>query len=116
DFRHAEGTRQNAVAACDAARLACRLNDTVTGALDRVCGAHLGARRLLAVHAHHRHCLHALGPIDVLEVDHRVTAVSLAFGACVNARLTSDAAIGIDVEIQRLGLGHRYCCGSSTAE
>ena len=59
ELGHAERAGHDAVAAGDAARLARALDDAVAGALDRVGGADLGARRLLAVHAHHRHGLHA---------------------------------------------------------
>jgi hypothetical protein len=50
-FRHAERTCDDAVAAGDAPRLARRLYDAVRCPLDRIGRTHLGACRLLAVHA-----------------------------------------------------------------
>src|SRR4029450_5982634 len=81
DLRHAERTGDHAVAAGEAARLSGRLAHPVAGALDRVGRADLGAGRLLAVHAHHRHGLDALGAVDELQVDHRLTAMGVALGA-----------------------------------
>src|SRR5678810_999324 len=42
---------------------------------------HLGTRRLVAVHTHDRHRLHAVRAIDELEVDHRLSTVRIAFRA-----------------------------------
>ena len=70
------------------------------GALDRVGGAHLGARRLLAVHADDRHGLHAAVAINVFEMDHRLAAMGVALAARLHAGLAADAAIGVDEEVQ----------------
>src|SRR6185436_56605 len=94
------------------------LHDAVAGSLDGVGRAHLSARRLLAVHTYDGHRLHALRPIDVLEVNHRLAPVRVALGARLHARLTADAAIRVDEEVEGVRLGHGgsrvYCCGSST--
>src|SRR5262249_35116609 len=103
---HAERARGDAVAAGNAARLPRRLNDAVAGPLDRVGGTGFRAGRLLAVHAHHRHRLHAVGAIDVLEMDHRIAAVRVALGARLHTRLAPDAAAGINEEVKIVGLGH----------
>src|SRR6185369_2984812 len=104
----AERAGDDAVAARDAARLASALHDAIAGALDRIGRADLRAGRLLAVHAHHRHGLDRRGAIDVLEVDHRVTAVGVALGAGLDARLAADATAGIDEELEVLGDRHGF--------
>ena len=82
------------------------LHDAVAGALDRVGGADLGAGRLLAVHADHRHGLHAL------RRGRRIRDGSSTSPRCVShsrarlhARLAADAAVGIDEEMEMFG-GH----------
>lgn len=39
-----------------------------------------------------------MGAIDIVEVNHRIAFVRFAFTTCLDARLTADAAIGIDKE------------------
>ena len=68
------------------------------GLLDRVGRAHLGAGRVLAVHAHHRRGLRRRGPVDALEVDQRLPAVRAALLARLHARLAADAAALVDHE------------------
>src|SRR5690606_14090337 len=114
ELGHAERAGDDAVAARDAARLARALHDAVAGALDRIRRADLGARRLLAVHAHDGHGLHRVRAIDVLEVDHRFAAVRVAFGARLHARLAADAAARSDDEFEGLRCG-RNRCGSGSA-
>src|SRR5438094_734101 len=106
DFRHAERTGDHTVPARDASRFARGLDDAVAGAFDRVGGTHFGTRRLLAVHADDGHGLHAVRAIDEFEVDHRFTAMRVALGTRLDARLTCNAAIRIDEEMQVLGLRH----------
>jgi hypothetical protein len=45
------------------------LHDATLGLLDRIGRADVGARRVLAVHAHHRRGLGGDGPVDAFEVD-----------------------------------------------
>jgi hypothetical protein len=65
------------------------------------------------VHADDWHGLHAGGALDVFQVDHRDTAVRIAFAARLHASLAADAAIRIDEELKVLRLHVGYCCGSS---
>ena len=97
-LRHAERAGEHAVRAADAARLERRLHDAVLVLLDRVGRAHLGAGRVLAVHAHHRRRLGGGGPVDLLEVDHRRAAVRAALLARLHARPAADAAALVDDE------------------
>src|SRR5678816_2544280 len=90
---HAERARHDAVAARDAARLACRLHHAVGGALDGVRRTDLGARRLLAVHADDGDRLHAFRAVDVFEVDHRLAAMRVALRARLHAGLAPDAPV-----------------------
>jgi hypothetical protein len=113
DLGHAERTRHRAIAARDATRLPRRLHHPVAGAFDRVSRTYLRARRLLAVHADDRHGLHTFGTVDVLEVNHRLTAVRVALAACLHTGLAADAAARIDEEVQVAGLWHCYCWGSN---
>ena len=94
-----------------------RLHHAVTGALDGVGRTHLRAGRLLAVHADDGHGLDASRALHVLEMNHRLASMRVAFGARLHARLTADAAVGIDEEVEVVRFGHgasRYCCGSRT--
>src|SRR4029434_10147341 len=86
--RHAEGTCDDAVAAGDAARLSRRLYDTVRCPLDCIGRAHLGARRLLAVHADDGNGLHGTLTFDVFKVNHRLATVSITLRARLHAGLT----------------------------
>src|SRR6185369_12960240 len=108
-------TRDHAVAACDASRLARRLHDAVAGPFNRVRRAHLGTRRLFTVHADDRDSLHALSPADILEMNHRLAAMGVAFRARLHTGLAADAAIRVDEEVQIVRFRHRgnpsYCCG-----
>src|SRR6185312_5487622 len=88
---HAERAGQHAVRAPDAARLERRLDDAVLVLLDRVGWAHLGAGRVLAVHALHRRGLGGGGPVDLVQVDQRRAAVGAALFAGLHARLAPDA-------------------------
>src|SRR5207253_2510156 len=88
-----------AVVAGDAARLPGSLHDAVAGALDRVGGTDLGARRRIAVHADDRHGLYGNRAVDILEMDHRRAAMRVALAAGRHARLAADAAIGVDEEL-----------------
>src|SRR6185503_17242328 len=99
--------RQYTVAAGDTAWLACRLHYAVAGSLDRVRRAHLGAGRLLAVHADDRNGLDTVRPVDELEMDHRIAPMGVALGARLHARLAADAAVGIDEEVEVLRFRHR---------
>src|SRR4029078_6221306 len=105
ELGHAEGTRHDAIPARDTARLARGLHHTIRRPLDRVCRTDLRAPPLLAVHspdgtvllavnAHDGNGLHALGPIDVLEMNHRFTSVRVALRARLQACLTADASVG----------------------
>lgn len=48
------------------------------------------------MHAHYWQCLRRLPATNVLQMDHRVTFVRVTLRACLDARFTADAAIGID--------------------
>src|SRR5262249_49851101 len=60
--------------------------------------AHLGAGRILAVHADRRRRLRARAPVDEVEMDHRPTAVRAALRAGLDARLAADAPALVDDE------------------
>src|SRR5262249_48030880 len=66
DLRNAERAGQDAIPAGDAARLARRLDDTVTGPLDRVGRTHFRTGRLFTMHADDGHGLRAAGAVDEL--------------------------------------------------
>ena len=95
-FRHAEGTRQYAVIAGDAARFTGCLHHAVRRSLDGVGWADLGARGSIAMHADHRHGLRRNGAIDEFEMNHRMPLVGIALAARFVARLAANAAIRID--------------------
>jgi hypothetical protein len=52
------------------------------------------------MHAHDGDCLYALRAADVLEMNHRLAAVRIAFRARLHAGLAADTAVGIDEEQQ----------------
>src|SRR5262249_738340 len=106
DLGDAKRTGDDAVSARNAAGFARRLHDAVAAPLYRVARPSLRARRLLGVHADHRHRLHAVSAIDEFEMNHRFAAVRVALGACLDAGLASDAAIWIDEEVEVVGLRH----------
>ena len=66
------------------------------------------------MHADDRHRLHALRPVDVFQMDHRVPLVRVALAARLHARLAADAAVGVDEELEMLVRLH--CCASSLAD
>src|SRR5262249_40569885 len=103
-LRHAKRTRQNAIPAGDAARLARSLHDSIDRALNCIRRADLSAGWLLAMHANDRHRLHTLRALYIFEMNHRLAAVRVAFAACLHARLAADAAVGVDEELEMLGL------------
>ena len=113
-LRHAERAGEHAVRAADAARLERALHDAVRRLLDGVGRADLRADRVLAVHADLRRGLHAVAPLDRLEMDHRAPAVRVALAAGLHARLAADAARVVDEEGE---LAHRMppAAGSSPA-
>src|SRR6185369_16257657 len=74
----AERTGQHAVRAADAARLERALDDAFGCLFDGVGGADLRANRVLAVHTDLGRRLHAVAPLDRLEVDERAAAVCVA--------------------------------------
>jgi hypothetical protein len=59
----------------------------------------------------------AARPLHVLQMDHRLTTMRVALSAGLHARLTPDAAVGVDEEMQviRLRLGAYYCDSSTPA-
>src|SRR5947209_4070846 len=72
------------------------------------------------MHADHRHCLDGLGPIDELQVDHRVALVGITLTTRLHTRLAADAAALVEEEFHGFGNRHGtpsfpYCCGSSCA-
>ncbi len=77
-------------------------------------GTDLRADRIFAVHADLRRGLHAVAPLDRLEMDQRSAAVRVAFLARLHARLAADAARVVDEERE---LAHRMppAAGSSAA-
>ena len=82
--------------------------------LDRVGRADLRAGRIFAVHADLGRRLHAVAPLDRLEVDHRAAAMCVALLARLHAGLAADAARVVDEERE---LVHRMppAAGSSAA-
>jgi hypothetical protein len=105
-LRNAKGTGQNAIVAGNAAGFAGRLHHAIRIALDRIGRTYLGASGRIAVHADHGNGLWREGAIDVFEMNHRVPLVRIAFAACLDARLASNAAIGIDKKVLRTGMSH----------
>src|SRR5690606_21039122 len=118
-LRHAERTREHAVVAGNAPRLARGLHHAVLGALDGIGRTDLGARWRIAVHAHDGCRLCGVRTVHVVELDHRLALVRIALRARLDARLTADTSAGIDEELEGRGHGHDgspgYCCGSSAA-
>src|SRR6185295_154512 len=112
-LRDAEGAGQNAVVARDAARLPGRVHDAVLGPLDGVGRTDLRAGRRVAVQTHHRHRLRRVRAIHVVELNHRLPLVSVAFRAGLDAGLAANTPAWVDEELEgiwnRHGLGPGYC-------
>src|SRR5690606_4164366 len=84
-------TSQDTVIAGDAPRFAGGLDHAVSGLLDRVGRADLGAGRRVAVHADDRNGLGGVRALQGVELDHRDTFVRITFAAGVYAGLTANA-------------------------
>src|SRR4029453_15440009 len=97
-LRHPEWAGVDAVAAADAALLGRLLDHPVGGDQDGVGRADLGAggHRGLAMHAHRGYGRGRPAGVDVVEVDHGLAAVRVAFAAGGHARLAADAAAGVN--------------------
>src|SRR5688572_30495353 len=91
------------------------MNYSVGALLDGVRRADLGAGRVLTVHADLRRRLNRLGPVYVLQVDHRNAAVSAALCTGLHARLASDAAGGVqDKDVFQITTPARLDSGPGT--
>src|SRR5262249_22350239 len=74
-LRNTEGASQNTVVAGNAARLPCCLHYTVTSPFDGMRRTHFRTSGRIAVHTNDRHSLRRVSPINVVELNHRVTLV-----------------------------------------
>ena len=93
---HAEWTGQHTVVAGDAPRLPRGLHYAIIGALDCVGRTYFSACWRVTMHAHHRRSLHRMRAIEILQVNHRVAFMRVAFAARLRARLTPDASSRVD--------------------
>src|SRR6516164_9844264 len=75
------------------------MDDSVVAFLDGVRRTHLCAGRFIAVPADIRGGSNALATFDEIEVDHRLSTVSLALLAGLQTGAASDAARRIDVKL-----------------
>ena len=75
------------------------MHDAVFVLLDGVRRADLRARRLVAVHADHGDRGDRMAPVQIVHVNHRITAMCLALGARALAGTAADAAGGVDVKL-----------------
>src|SRR5215475_1390459 len=105
-LRHTEGAGEHAVVTSDAARLTGGLHDPVFHTFDRIGRADLRAGGRFAMHAYHRHGLRRVGLIDVIQLDHRIALVRVAFGTCLHTPVATDAATRIDEKF--IGFGDRH--------
>src|SRR3954471_1106004 len=76
-FRHTEGTGEHAVVAGNTARFTSRLHDAIGRTLDGISRADFGACGTVTMHANDWHSLRCQSAIDVLQVNHRVTAMRI---------------------------------------
>jgi hypothetical protein len=83
------------------------VNDAIFALLDRIGRAHLCASGRIAVHAHDWDRLGRMTSIDKIQLDHRMSAVRIAFGTSLYASVTADTTTGIDEEFKVSGYCHR---------
>jgi hypothetical protein len=74
------------------------VDDSILALLDGIRGTDLSARRLVTMPAYVCRRADTLFPLYEVEVDHRLSAVGIAFLARLQTRATTDAARGIDIE------------------
>lgn len=96
---YAEWTRQDAIGTGNTPWFACSHDAAILTLFDGIRGADIGARRRVAVHAHHGKGLHRLAAIHVFQVDHGMSFVRLALGTCMGTRLATDAPRRIDKKL-----------------
>src|SRR6266446_5528539 len=96
---HAKGTGQHTIGTPNTMRRQCRLYDPIGRFLNGIGWADLSTGGFFAVHADYWDCLRRGGTIGVLQVDHGYTAVRVAFGTGVVARLAANTARRIDKKL-----------------
>ncbi len=96
-LRHAKGAGITAVFAIDTARFVCRLYDAIMAYQNCLSRANLCARsqRILAVHAERRRRGHCVVAFNIIDVDHALAFMCIAFPASGYARAATDTARGI---------------------
>ena len=101
ELGHPKGTGVAAVLAVDTARLVRLMHHAIGADQDGLRRAHLRARgqRVLAVHAQGGRGGHGVGALDIIDVDHALALVGVAFAAGSDARAAPDAARGIEKDL-----------------
>src|SRR5215472_12967804 len=102
EFHHLGNTERagnHTVAACDAARLQGRVDNSVVAFLDGISRTHLSAGWFIAVPANVGCRGDALSSLDEIEVDHRFSPMRLALLASLETGAASDATRRVDVEL-----------------
>jgi hypothetical protein len=101
-FHHlgdSERAGKHTIAASNAARFKGRVDNSIVPFLDGVRRTDLSTGRLVAMPANVRSRRDALATLDEIKVDHRLSAMSLAFLAGLETGAASDAARWVNIEL-----------------